>query len=188
MRLLRLSLATMLAALLSMACGSSTGPVAVTVYPIFSLVDTPMVFKATTLANGKPLTTVTATFELQVQAVGGDIQMANAYVTPTLVDFGIYVGGVRTALSVATSINYPIPQGVPLVPIGGKTFTVTSGTIITVPIVFTFDGQSAAGVAVAAGSYAVGVDAIRWSSGGSTQTETFMAGQAAWKTPQIVLP
>jgi peptidoglycan hydrolase-like protein with peptidoglycan-binding domain len=129
------------------------------------------------------------TFTIRIKAVGGDLyfgpQASSTFVMQT------YKNGAATTLLNASSTSWSIPSGVTTsgagVTAGG--FKLTDGQEVTIPVDYFFQGRLATGVLIDAASYAVGLESIKWSSDGSTEsTSTYMAGETAWRTNSVVMP
>lgn len=151
--------------------------------PLFTLVGAPTI-TSQSISDGVTagsLVKYTATFNVNVQAIGRDVLIGlPASTSPS---FGssttgfnvaqIYQDGVATS-SQAVIASYSQPNNTTLT---SNTFTVSRNQSVTVPVVYTFtilNGQ--------AHTYAVQMQGIYWS--GSNLTN-FMANQPAWRTPSL---
>jgi peptidoglycan hydrolase-like protein with peptidoglycan-binding domain len=153
-------------------------------------------------ANTLSTSTLTATFNVKIKAVGGDIVLgdvgstsANRVFTATGAtnSFGLYANGVMSSVSgsgaVATSTSFTIPSV--CTPISGtNSCTLAEGNEVTIPVTFVTYGRTAAGVAHTSGLYSVGLQSINWSSnnGATISSSTFMAGETDWRTADVSFP
>jgi len=142
--------------------------------------------------------TMTATFNIKIKAVGGTLTFGNvASDTPlfasSTASFKVYRNGSYdgTISSNATSTSYSIPNTCVAETAAKNGCTLTDGNEVTVPVSFMIQGRTVAGAAITAGSvYAVGFEGITWfnASTGSSQTSTFMAGESDWRTADVSFP
>jgi hypothetical protein len=57
---------------------------------------------------------------------------------------------------------------------------------VIIPVTFTISGRTTAGVGLGAtGSYAIGLEAVRAEDAAGITTNSFMAGDAAWRTNAV---
>ena len=166
--------------------------------PVFTLVGTPSITTQTSSLQGNySTTTALATFNVQIQALGGNVyfgQQSGTYASTTF-GFSIYAGGTASGLSTSTYsgvTSWTVPStgvttsGLPGV---GVAFELQQNNTVQIPVTFSFQNKTTAGVFIATNSYAVGLDYIRWSAAGTLSTDaTFMAGQTSWRTAQVSLP
>lgn len=152
------------------------------------------------VAQGNPAagltttSTLTATFNIKIKAVGGTLNLGTVASTVPVVasstsSFKVYRNGAfdATVGDVATSTSYVIPSG--CTTDGTNSCNLTDGNEITIPVTFRIGGRNAAGTAVTTGLYAVGFEGITWHTvGGASQTTTFMAGEADWRTADVSFP
>ena len=133
--------------------------------------------------------TASATFNVQVKAVGGDITFGTQASSNPMFVFGIYKGSTLTVLNVASSSSLVLPS-TGTVSAGTNSFTVQRNNTVTLPVSFIAEARTAAGALVSTDNYAVGIQQINWSSdlGATTQTSTYMAGQSDWRTDYVALP
>lgn len=120
--------------------------------------------------------TMSATFNIQVKAVNGDV-----YISATSTDAFVIkssVGGVQTELS---DVTYNQPDNTVLV---GGTYKVSEGNSATFAVKAT---ASNGGVA---GTYDIRVNSIKWghlSTNPISVTSDYMNGEAAWISPAVYL-
>jgi len=166
--------------------------------PVFSLVGTPTITKSLTATqNNSATSTATATFQLHIKAVGADVLFGNnASTTYPMVSNGtgaparsfvIYLGGVSSNPSVASTTDFSQPSS-GVVSGSSNSFTLQQNNEVTIPVSFTFQGNTAAGVGITYGNYAVGLERINWVTSGTQNSSTFMAGRTEWRTPSVTLP
>jgi len=177
--------------------GSATGNnfIVRSVGPVFTLNSASPVKSATASNNNTSTSTVDATFNLTIQAVGGNIYFGSQAGANTF-DFAVYQNGVKTTLStlaVATSTAWSNPStgAVTSGLSGGSSFEIPQNNSVTLPVDFTFTGRTTAGSLVPVGSYSVGLEGVTWNtsdSGTGSTTSTFMSGQTAWRTTAVSLP
>jgi peptidoglycan hydrolase-like protein with peptidoglycan-binding domain len=171
--------------------GSATGQslVARNIGPVFTLTSKTITKGSTPLNGNNSTSTGSATFTLNVQAVGGDILFgASGSTSPMFTNgsFATYYNGAATTLLVASSTAYDTPSSG--VVTSSNTFTLQRNNSISIPVTFLFEGRTVAGVAVGSGSYAVGLNAINWISSNGSTSSTFMSGNTDWRTSTISLP
>ena len=164
--------------------------------PVFTLVGTPTVSKSTSpLQNNYSTTTMTATFNVQVQAVGGDIlfgdNASNTKMFSSANSFAVYQNGAAApALSSnATSTSFNAPSSGVVVDSANHTFTLQQNNTVTIPVSFTIEARTAAGAAFTTGNYSAQLQKIYWTNSSTgAQTSTFMAGKTEWRTSDVTLP
>lgn len=142
--------------------------------------------------------TMTATFNVKIKAVGDTLTFGNvASGTPlfasSTASFKVYRNGSYdgTISSNATSTSYSIPVSCVAEATAKNGCTLTDGNEVIVPVSFMIQGRTSAGAALTAGSvYAVGLEGITWfnSTTGTSQTTTFMAGETDWRTNDVSFP
>lgn len=160
--------------------------------PIFTLVSKTISKSTTAAQNNFSTSTAQATFTLKIKAVGGPIQFGSVASTSPLTGSSspyilTYYNGAATTLLVSSSTAFDVPStGVDTTGLDNS-FTLPEGNEVTIPISFTFEGRTAAGVAVSTGAYAIALERIAWKSTGA-QTSTFMAGETEWRTSTVSLP
>jgi len=172
--------------------GSATGQsiVARNIGPVFTLTGRNPVKGATPVNGNNSTSTMSSTFTLNVQAVGGDILFGAAgsstAMFATSSSFTVYQNGSAVILLVASSTAYDTPSSG--VVTSNNSFTLQRNNSISIPVTFLFEGRTAAGVAVTSGSYAVGINSIAWVSSNGSSSSTFMAGNTDWRTSTVSLP
>lgn len=169
--------------------GSATGENMVirNVGPVFSLVSKGISVSGTNNSGSTLSTsTITATFSLQVQALGGDITFGSQASATPMFGFKLYdVAGTdvtATAGAGATTTGFTIPSSGVVTPVNGDaaSFTLQENNTVTLnPITVTIPGKLASGNPQAA--VAVGISSIKW-IGTVPQTSSFMSGKTEWRT------
>ncbi len=131
-------------------------------------------------------TTVEASFDVKLKAVGGDIAFGPQSNASTTFNFVVYKDGVNVNSSItSSSTSFSVPSTGVVTHASGS-FTVQENNEITVPVKVTFVGNG-----LALGSYAVGLDSVKWGTSvasSSLQTTSFMTGNLDWRTNTIQLP
>src|SRR3989344_4240335 len=138
--------------------------------------------------------TLTATFNIKIKAVGGTLNLGTVASTSPVVasstaGFKVYRNGAYdgTVSSGATSTSYTIPTGCSAT--GTESCNLSDSAEVTIPITFSIQGRAATGIASTNGLYAVGFEGITWHTvGGASQTTTFMAGDSDWRTADVSFP
>jgi len=163
-----------------------------------ALVGTPTITKTeSSLQNNVSTSTVTATFNVALKAVGDNIYLGTvASGTPMLATtttfWNIYKDGAALAAqAVASSTSYEIPTGGISTGIGTNSFYIPENNTVMIPVTFSFQGRVAAtGAQLSFGNYSVGLSGLRWSAdaGATSVTSTFMDNTQAWKTTAVSLP
>jgi peptidoglycan hydrolase-like protein with peptidoglycan-binding domain len=128
----------------------------------------------------------TASFNITLKAVGGDIYFDGATASSTF-GFQLYKNGVDDTPAIASStvaINWNAPAGTATY--GTNGFILSEGQTVTVPVEYVISVNSD----FAFGSYSVGLLHVKWtaSAGGTAATTEFMAGLLDWRTNTIILP
>jgi len=148
------------------------------------------------ISGGSASTTATlsATFNLKIKAVGGDLILGDIASTTSgrplfgktgaTNSFVLYLNGVKSVASNATSTDYTIPTACTAIS-GLNSCTLAEGSEVTVPVSFQIPGRDAAYAGYTSGLYAVGLEQINWNNG---QTTTFMAGETDWRTTSVSFP
>ncbi|MES2214139.1 MAG: peptidoglycan-binding protein [Patescibacteria group bacterium] len=162
--------------------------------PVFSLNGTPTIVKSATASqNNTSTSTITATFNVHITAVGGDIYFGSQAASST---FGVatYFNGAYNSTAAqmgASTTSFTVPSsGVVTTGINSTTaFKLAQNNSVDVPVTFIAEGRTAAGALLTTGNYAAGLEYIRWSTDDVTmQTSRFMAGKTEWRTPAVQLP
>jgi len=141
--------------------------------------------------------TLTATYNLKIKAVGGDLTLGTvASGTPLFASstgsFALYRNGSYDGSmgSYATSTSYTIPTA--CTSVGTNSCTLAEGSEITVPVTWQILGrQFLTGATLTTGSlYAVGFEGISWwnATTGEVQRTTFMATSTDWRTNDVSFP
>ncbi len=156
--------------------------------PAVSLVSS-SINKTTTSSTNVSTSTLSATFNIQVQAVGADVMMGTQASTSPAFVFGVYQNGAAvswSSLAVASTSSFALPTGV--VDNGSNTFTIPQNTTVTIPVTVSFQGRTTAGAALSFGNYSIGLERVNYVVSGTASGLTFMSGQTAWRTTEQVLP
>ena len=148
--------------------------------------------------------TLSATFNVKIKALGGDLLLATvASGTPTFASsttsFKVYRNGTydSTVGSYATSSSYSIPGT--CVSEGTESCKLSEGAEITIPVTFNILGRLGPGKAGDAAigtpltvisSYSVQMEGVQWvaKNAASATTTTFMSGLAEWRTADVSFP
>ena len=172
------------------ATGSVTGNTMVvrSVGPVFTLLSKSVTRNAASSFAGST-STASATFNVQVKAVGGDITFGTQASSNPMFVFGVYKGSTLTVMNVASTSNIVLPS-TGTVAAGTNSFTVQRNNTVTLPVNFLFEARTVAGSLIGTDNYAIGIQQINWSAdaGATTQTSTYMAGQNDWRTDYVALP
>jgi len=171
------------------ATGSATSNVAVVrnVGPVFTLLSKSVTRNAGASYAGAT-SSVSATFNVQVKAVGGDITFGTqSSTTNPMFVFGVYKGSSLTALNVASTSSLTLPSS-GVVDLGNNSFKVQQNNTVTIPVNFLVESRTPAGALLSTDNYAVGIQQINWISAGAVKTSTYMAGQTDWRTDYVALP
>ncbi|HEU0080405.1 MAG TPA: peptidoglycan-binding domain-containing protein [Candidatus Paceibacterota bacterium] len=160
--------------------------------PVFTLNSATITKGATASQGNYSTSTAEATFNLTIQAVGGDIFFGSQSASSTF-NFSIYKAGVKndvpgSGVGVASSTSWSVPSNVAAGSIAA--FKLAQNNSVTLPVSFVFEGRTTAGSLLPTASYAVGLESIKWSTtdGGPSVTSSFMGGQTAWRTAAVSLP
>lgn len=161
--------------------GSATGENMVIrkVGPVFTL-NSKNISVSGTNNSGSTLSTstITATFSLTVQAIGGDISFGSQASATPMFNFKTYDVAGSEVGGVSSTTGFTIPSSG--VVTSGTSFTLQENNTVTLnPITVTIDGKTAAGAPRAA--IAVGISGIKW-IGTVPQTSNFMDGKTEWRT------
>jgi len=179
--------------------GSATGNniVVTSAGPVFALVGTPTITTSqTSLQNNTSTTTASATFNVQIQAVGGNVFFGTQSASTTF-GFSIYQNGslfgtASTTFGSVTSWSVPSTGVVTTgLPGANVAFELQQNNTIQIPVTFSFQNRNAATSAfIANGTYAASLDSVNWSPDGlnDIKTSNFMAGQTNWRSNAVSLP
>jgi peptidoglycan hydrolase-like protein with peptidoglycan-binding domain len=161
--------------------GSATGENMVIrkVGPVFSLVSKGISVSGTNNSGSTLSTsTITATFSLQIQAVGGDVTFGSQASNTPMFNFKAYDVAGSEVGGVSSTTGFTIPSSG--VVVSGQSFTLQENNTVTLaPITVTIDGKTSAGVPRSA--IAVAISGIKW-IGTIPQTSNFMDGKTEWRT------
>ena len=160
--------------------------------PVFTLVskgisrgNTPNSFGSTISTS-----TLTATFSLTVQAIGGEITFGSQASTSPMFSltngFKIYNSAgtdvTSTAGAGATTTGFAIPSSGVVTSGLTNSFKLQENNTVTISgITVTIPGKTSNGLA-AQEALAVGINAVTWYNGSSYQTSSFMSGKTEWRT------
>jgi len=140
--------------------------------------------------------TITATFNLKIKAVGGTLTLGTVasgtpVVASSTTSFKVYRNGAYdgTLSSVSTSTSYNVVTG-SCTSAGTNSCTLADGAEVSFPVTFQVLGRNSAGAAFANGLYSVQFEGIQWfnATTGSSQTTTFMSGENDWRTADVSFP
>ena len=162
--------------------------------PSFALAATPSIAVSGTNQTGttNSTSTVTATFSVNVQAVGSNVYFSSqASSTNPMFAFKVFNGAGTDVTSnlVNTSSGFIIPSsGVITVGQPANSFYVPQQNSANIAnVTFQFAGKDSSGQPLTAGPYSVEIDHINWSTtaaGAATSTTSF-DGLSAWRTNGI---
>jgi hypothetical protein len=143
-------------------------------------------------ANNFSTSTLTATFNVKIKAVGGDLALGTVASTSGRVfnpstSFVLYRNGVVSTANVATSTAFTIPN---CTSVGSDTCLLSEGSEATIQVSFVIPGRNTASGALDSGIYSVGLERVQWSAnnGGTVSASTFMAGEVDWRTSDVSFP
>lgn len=162
--------------------------------PQFTLVSKSISKSGTASQSNTSTSTATALFNVKIKAVGGAITFGTvASATPAFgtstTYFKSYVGGSASTLLVASTTSYSTPSSGVVTAGLTESWTLQEGNEITIPVEFYLEGRTTAGALVTGGSYAIGLEGIKWSTNTtSANTSNFMAGDSDWRTSGVALP
>lgn len=164
--------------------GSATGE---TMYvrnvgPQFTLVSKTINKSQSAEVANSSTTTVKATFDLKIKALGAAVQFGGQSASGTF-QFKIYKDGAALAgqSTISSSTSFTTPNnGVIAHGVGG--FVLQEDAEVTIPVETVFIGNG-----LGLGSYAIGLENIAWYSSGAAST-SFMAGNIDWRTSTVQLP
>jgi len=141
--------------------------------------------------------TLTATFNIKVKAVGGDLTIGTiASATPVFAktgnnnSFELFENGVTSDENTATSTSYSISTTDTTAAIGTNGRILAENAETTIAVTFQIPGRLATGVGVTSGIYAVQFQGLQWfnATTGSVQTTTFMTDELDWRTADVSFP
>jgi hypothetical protein len=185
--------------------GTATGnAIGVThIGPEFTIVNSSITTSGVPQSNdsvaGYSTSTLTATFNIKVKAVGGALEFGinQATTSPLIASSTTYWnlyrdGSVSTALgSYATSTSITFPSTCSTSGFTGQTANtcqLAEGSETTVAVSFQIMGRTPASV-FTSGLYSVGIARLDWQNAtAGTRNTTFMAGEANWRTTDVSFP
>lgn len=155
--------------------------------PVFALTSAPTIGKVvTTDQYGNATDTYTATFNLQITAVGVDLTLGlpnSSYPafgsSSNSTNVVVYQNGALSPQTYVMVASYSQPSGTTLLP-GGNFFSLTVNHTVTVPVTYSFTVRNPG-----ANVYAVQMESINWILDGNDNVSNFMADQTSWRTPGI---
>ncbi len=139
---------------------------------------------------------LTATFNLKIKAVGGTLTLGTVasgtpVVASSTTSFKVYRNGAYdgTVSSAATSTSYNVVTG-SCTSSGTNSCTLADGAEVTFPVTFQIQGRPVGGTGFTNGLYSVQFEGIQWfnATTGAVQTTTFMAGENDWRTADVSFP
>jgi len=151
--------------------------------------------------DGFSTSTLTATFNVRIKALGADIFLGKSASTSDATQgpafsktsstnsFKLYSSGAASSVNNATSTSYTISATcVDSTP--AETCTLAEGASVDISVVYLIPGRTAASAAITAGLYAVGLEKVNWAraSTGAIQSTSFMAGLTEWRTSDVSFP
>jgi len=171
--------------------------------PEFSLVSKSITTDGVPQTNdsvaGYSTSTLTATFNIKIKAVGGALdfginQATSSPFVASTTGFSIYDGGVATttssSVSTSTSITFPstcTTSG--FTGAKGNTCELAEGSEVTVPVSFSFKGRYASGATYTTSLYAIGIARLNWTNTTTgAKNSTFMSGETDWRTDSVSFP
>jgi len=174
--------------------GSATGE---TIYvrnvgPQFSLVSSNVSYTAAQGGVSTATSTASATFVVNVKAIGGDIVFGTQSASSTF-NIGTYKGSTLTGFVNSSTTNFTIPSsGVTTSGLlSTDAFKLAENQDVNVTVNVIFPGRLDTGALLSTDAYAFGVDGINWSTSASPyslQSSTFMASKTSWRTSTVVMP
>ena len=143
--------------------------------------------------------TITATFNIKVKAVGAALVFGTTQATSTTgafvsstTGFTVFKNGSSDATisSNATSTSITFPSTCTT---SGYTNScqLAEGSDVTVPVSFQLQGRTTASTVFSPGLYSFGIAQLNWvydNSAGGTYGTTFMSGEADWRTSEVSFP
>lgn len=152
---------------------------------------TPSISKSSIVSGQNSTSTATATFVLNVKAVGGavligDTGSTTAPIASTTAGFQILRDGTEVDLVVSSSTVATFSSE--FTNPAANSYRLAEGSTGTVTLTFTFKGANDANTAVTFGNYAVEMESLRWVGPQGLVTSTFMDGLSTWKTGTVVMP
>ncbi len=143
-------------------------------------------------ANNISTSTLTATFNVKVKALGADLMFGTAASSSPMfgtsnASFKVYRNGADSGVSsFATSTSYTTPSGVTTSGLSNS-FTLSEGNEVTIPVTFQIVGRGAS-APLTSGLYSVGLEGVAYVANGTAGTINFMAGETDWRTSDVSFP
>jgi len=157
--------------------------------PVFALANTPVATVSGTNQSGntQSTSTITATFNVNLQAVGSAVYFGNQASTSPMFTFKVFNGAGTdvTSTLVSTSSGFIIPNTVVTAGMPSGSFYVSQNNSTQIAnVTFQFAGKNSAGSPLTAGPYSVEIAGITYSvdNGATHTTTTYMDGLSAWRT------
>jgi hypothetical protein len=144
-------------------------------------------------SNANATSTLVATFNVHVKAVGASLLLGTIGSSTPMFEFSgagttsfvVYKNGVVSSANTgATSTAYTIPSTC-VADTTNKACTLADGSETDISVTYQIPGRVAAGTALTSGLYSVGLEKINW---GNAQAETFMSGSTDWRTADVSFP
>jgi len=157
--------------------------------PVFTLISSSITKGQTSGGvNGQATSTLNATFNIQVQAIGTSVLFGSDGSTSPAFTFGLYNPNTLTTIFNASSTSIQLPSTGVTIDTPNKSFTLPQNNTVVLPVTYQFVGNSSAGVGVAIGNYAAGLEKIQWVTSAGLTSTTYTSGQTAWRTSSISMP
>ena len=166
--------------------------------PEFSLVSKSIITNDVPQKNGTTTnvstSTIVATFNIKVKALGGALEFGTNQSTSSpfvssSTGFNIYRDSTADATlsSNATSTSITFPSTCTT---SGFTngCSLAEGSEVTVPISFQLQGRKADATIFTASLYSIGIARLNWTSSGGVSNTTFMSGESDWRTADVSFP
>lgn len=151
-------------------------------------------------ANTFSTSTLTATFNVKIKALGNSIELGTVasgspVFASSTTSFKVYRNGVYdgTVDASATTTSYTIPSTCSTSGLTNSC-SLAENAEVTIPVTFLIQGRdngAANGAAHAAGLYSIGLEGLQYTATGVTSGATtvdFMAGDADWRTAEVSFP
>lgn len=178
------------------ATGNSIG--VTSIGPEFTLVSKSIVTngvpQTSDVTNGYSTSSVTATFNIKVKAIGGALmfginQATSSPFVASTSGFTVYRDSVAStsasSISTSTSITFPSTCA----PIASmNSCTLAEGSEVTVPVSYSVLGRNINGWAWDTGLWSIGIARIDWLGPANKTNSTFMADEADWRTADVSFP